>query len=200
VLRQQDDVARALSQRRERERDDRQPVIQVGPESPRAHRRRQILARRRHDGDIERLASRAAEPAHGALLEDLQQLGLHGERQEPDLVQEDRAAVRRLEQSGLGLAGIGERAALEAEELGLQQRLGNRAAVDVHERTGGPRATAVDRRGQEPLARPRLAENEDRRKPPRGSGGGAQQASDLLPHRHHGGALTQHHAERPHVR
>jgi hypothetical protein len=123
---------------------------------------------------------------------------LHGERQEPDLVEEDRPAVRRLEQSHLGLTGIGERTALEAEELGLQQRLGNRAAVDVHERTGGSRARAMDRRGEEPLARPRLTKDQDRRQPARRPCRGPQQPTDLLPHRDHGGALTEHDPERTH--
>ena len=45
-----------------------------------------------------------------------------------------------LQQAGLGLPGVGERAALEPEELGFEQRVGNRRAVDVDECRAGARA------------------------------------------------------------
>ena len=56
-------------------------------------------------------------------------------RQKTDFVEEQRAAVRGLEESGLGLARIGERAALIAEELCFEQCLGDGGAVDGDERT-----------------------------------------------------------------
>ncbi len=43
-----------------------------------------------------------------------------------------------LEQAGLGAPGVSEGAAFVAEELGLQQRLGDRGTVDV-DRTDGRR-------------------------------------------------------------
>ena len=51
-----------------------------------------------------------------------------------DLVEEHRAAVGGFEQALLLHARIGERAALVAEELALEQLLGQRRAGDVHER------------------------------------------------------------------
>ena len=62
----------------------------------------------------------------------------------PDLVEEDRAAIGRLEQTALLLPGIGERAALVAEQLALQQLLGQRGTRDVDEGTAGPVAVVVD--------------------------------------------------------
>ena len=47
----------------------------------------------------------------------------------PDLVEEDRAAVRDLEQALLVGVRAGEGAALVAEELALEQRVGQRGAV-----------------------------------------------------------------------
>src|SRR5262249_56279064 len=94
-------------------------------------------------GNGDRRAARRAEPAHDVFLENLEQLRLHRLGKETDLVEKDRAAVGGLEETGLGLTGVGERAALETEELGLQQRLGDRGAVHVDERTLGARPGAM---------------------------------------------------------
>jgi hypothetical protein len=49
------------------------------------------------DAHVDRVFLRGAERAHGALLDGAQQLGLHGQRQVADLVEEQRAALGRLE-------------------------------------------------------------------------------------------------------
>jgi len=162
LLGEHDDVPPARTQRRQRQRDNGQPVIEVGAEAPILHRGRQILAGGRHDGDVQRLAPRAAEAAHLAFLDDLQQLGLQRRRQQADLVEEDRAAPGRLEQTGLALPRVGERAAVEAEQLRLQQGLGDRRAVDVDERAARAAAALVDDVGEQALAGAGLAEDEDR--------------------------------------
>ena len=53
--------------------------------------------------------------------------------------------------------GAGERAALVAEQLALDQLGGNRRAVDLDERPRRERALAVDVRGQQLLAGARFA-------------------------------------------
>ena len=58
----------------------------------------------------------------------------------------------RLKQAGLGAFGIGEGPGLEAEQLRLQQRLGDGRAVDLEERPRGARAAVVDDAGDQPLA------------------------------------------------
>ena len=52
------------------------------------------------------------------------------------LVEEQRAAVGDLDQAELALARVGERAALVAEQLALDQRLGDRRRVELDERPG----------------------------------------------------------------
>ena len=74
--------------------------------------------------------------------------------------------VRGLEQPGLGPARIGEGAPLVAEQLGLEQRLGDRRAVDVDEGAARARARAMDHAGDEALAGAGLALEQDRRGPP----------------------------------
>jgi hypothetical protein len=114
--------------------DHGQPVVEVFAKVAAPHRVPQIVAGCRDQRDIGRLASRAAEPPDRLVLEDLQELGLDTLRQETHLVEEEGALVGRLEEARFGLAGIGEGAALEAEQLGLEQGLGDRGAVDLHQR------------------------------------------------------------------
>ncbi len=93
-------------------------------------------------------------------VEHAQQLHLRGEADLADLVEEDRAAVRHLEEPGLGAVGAGERAALVAEQLALQQALLQRRALDDHERLVAPRAARVQQLRDHLLAGARLAGDE----------------------------------------
>ena len=69
-----------------------------------------------------------------AVLEHAEELHLRGDGHLRDLVEEERAAVRGLESAVALLGGAGERALLVAEELGLEEGLGERGAVDGDER------------------------------------------------------------------
>ena len=165
VLRQEEDVRRALGERREPHGHDGEAVIEILAEAAGAHRVAQVLARRRDQRDVGRLALRGAEPAHRLILEDLQELGLDALRQEAHFIQQQGAAMRRLEQAGFGLTRVGEGSALEAEELGLEEGLGNRGAVDLDERPRCAGAGPVKGASQEPLARAGLPQDQERRKP-----------------------------------
>src|SRR5262249_13624506 len=88
---------------------------------------------------------------------------LHAERQLPDLVEEDGAAVRRLEQALAVAVGAGERAADVAEELALEERRRERRAVADDERTVVERREVVHRARDELLARAALARDQRRR-------------------------------------
>jgi hypothetical protein len=191
VLGQPDDVLAPLPERRQRERQDREAMIEVLPEAPRPRRRQEILAGRGHDPHVHRLAPRAPQPPDRALLQHLQQLGLQRLRQESHLVQEQHPPVRRLQEPGLGVPGVRERPALEPEELRLEQGLGNGRAVHVHERPGGPRPRAVEDPRQEPLPRARLTQEQDRGRPPRSPALPAEQPAHLLADGRDRGALAQ---------
>src|SRR5262249_56143255 len=82
-------------------------------------------------------------------VENGEQLTVEVDGQEPDLVEEHRAAVRRLDETGLGVPSVREGAPLVAEELRLEQRPGNGRAVDVDEETGATRPRSVDGPGEE---------------------------------------------------
>ena len=100
---------------------------------------------------VDRDLGLGADRAHLALLQRAQQLGLQRERHLADLVEEQRAAVRLLEQALAALLGVGERALRVAEQLALEQRLGHRRAVDRDERAVLARATALVERARDDL-------------------------------------------------
>src|SRR6185312_16024840 len=106
------------------------------------------------------LPADALEPA---LLEHAQELGLKAERQLADLVEEQRAAVGHLEPAGLLFGRAGERALLVTEQLALDQRLGQRGAVDGDARALRAARGAMDRARDHLLAGAGLATEEDRR-------------------------------------
>src|SRR5204863_1195424 len=80
------------------------------------------------------------------------ELRLELERHVRDLVQEQRAAARLLEVAAAARVGAREAALLVAEELALDQRRRNGAAVDAQERPRASAAQEVDRLGRQLLA------------------------------------------------
>src|SRR3989442_3083645 len=197
VLGERRDVLAALAQRRNAHGEHGEPVIEVAAEPARADGLREVLVGGGDHPYVEVLALRAAQRAHAPLLDGREQLRLQCLRQETDLVEEDAAAARRLKESRLRTLRVREGTALEAEQLRLQQRLGNRRAVDFDEGAGRPRAGTVDDPRDEPLAGARLALDEDGRK----AAGGrvrAQHALDALAHRLDAGALADQLRQRVH--
>jgi hypothetical protein len=95
------------------------------------------------------------------LLESGQQLGLEVERQIAHLVEEQGAAVRRLQAADRGRPRVGEGALHMPEQLGFEEVLGDRAQVDRdHDIVGAARA-AVKLARDELLAGAVLAEDQD---------------------------------------
>src|SRR2546428_193373 len=131
VLGQLDDIAFARAQWRQRDHHRREPVVELAAESAGAHRGRQIEAGGRDDPHVDRFAACAPESAHLARLDGRQQLHLQGVGKLADLVEEERALMRGLDQPSLGNPRVGEGSTLEPEQLRLEQCLGNRGAVDV---------------------------------------------------------------------
>src|SRR4029079_15105618 len=115
------------------------------------------------DPDIALERPGAGDTLELALLDDAQQLRLHRHRHLADLVEEDGAAVRQLEAPRLLAGGTGEGALLVAEELALDQRLGQRRAVEGDERPLAARRHRVDAARHQALAGAALAADEDRR-------------------------------------
>src|SRR5439155_515742 len=88
---------------------------------------------------------------HFLVLQDAEQLRLHGRRRLADLVEEDGALARLLEEPAAVALGAGEGPAQVAEELALEERLGEGGAVLHQERRLRARAAVVDGARQELL-------------------------------------------------
>src|SRR5512143_2243715 len=116
MVREEHDIVRTVAQRRQRDRDDVEPIVQVLAELAALHRASEIHVRRGDDAHVDRDRFGAADPPRPTLLEYAQQLALKTKRQVTDLVEEERAAVRGLEQAGLRRDSVGEGAALVAEQ------------------------------------------------------------------------------------
>ena len=101
------------------------------------------------------------------LLQHAQDLGLRALAHVADLVEEERAAVGLLEPADALLVRARERALLVAEQLGLEQVLLQRRAVDLDERAVRAVGIVVDRAGDELLAGARLAADQHGRIAPR---------------------------------
>ena len=153
-------VLAALLQGRKDDLDDSEPVIQVLAKlafgDPRGKRR----VRGREDAHVDRDAGPAADALDLALLEHAQELRLERQRHVADLVQEERPAVGGLDPSDARLDAGGD-AALDPEELRFEKTLGQRSAVDRHERLGRAIAAGVDHPRDELLARAALAADQD---------------------------------------
>ena len=106
-----------------------------------------FVAATTRDVDVKRL--RTADTLELLLLEGSKDLGLEREWQIADLVEEERAAMGQLESSWLALRGACERALFVAEQLALEQGLGDRRAIDGDERSVGAGAQRVQRSGEE---------------------------------------------------
>src|SRR5262249_58829279 len=104
-----------------------------------------------------------ADAAQRARLEDAEQRPLLIGGELTELVEEQRARVRLLEEAVAPLVGAGEGAALVAEEGGLGEAAADRAAVHRDERAAGARRRLVHQAREELLAGAALADEQNRR-------------------------------------
>ncbi|MNU72251.1 hypothetical protein D3C71_617050 [compost metagenome] len=169
-----------------------QAVKQVLAKRAGGHAARQTMLARAQDAHVDGFVATAAQLAHAALLQHAQQLYLHGQRQIVDFIEQQTAAMSRLEQA-LALvqrARIGARAA--AEEFRFHQRFGNSAAVDGDKREAGTRALRMDGTRRQFLARARFAADGHRRAT-------AGDAADLRAQRLHGQRVAAQLRRRRHI-
>jgi hypothetical protein len=92
-------------------------VVEIFAELPAAHQDVHIVMRGRDEPHIGEAVLHIAEPAEAFLLEHLQQLRLDLDVDVADLVEKQRAAMGKIEESLLRLHGSGERSALVSEQL-----------------------------------------------------------------------------------
>ena len=162
MLDEERDVFAAFAQRRKLHRDDVQAIEEVLAERGVRDHLREIGVRGGDDPDVDLDRVRVADALELPLLQHAQQLCLERRAHRRDLVEKQRALVRLLETTLAGADGARERAAHVAEELGLEQRFRNRAAVERDEPIRAARAGVMNRPRRELLAGSRLARDEHR--------------------------------------
>ena len=136
IVGQEQNVGAPLPQRRDVDGEDVQPVIQVLPELLRLDELFQVPVGGGNHAHIRRNGERAAHALELALLQDPEELDLHGPRQVSNLVQEKGAALGKLEPAFPRCNGARESALLMTEQLALDHPFGQRGAVHLHERPG----------------------------------------------------------------
>src|SRR4029453_3382998 len=145
-------VPRAFAQRRNADREYRQPKIQIFPELLRGDRRLQLAVRRGNDADVDVKRLRAADTFEPLFLERTEDLCLEPQREIPDFVEKQRAAVRELKSARFAGGGPCKCALFMTEQLRLEQRIGNRRAVDGDKRPFRTAAERVQCSGEQLLA------------------------------------------------
>src|SRR5205823_5400912 len=129
VLEQHELVAFHLAERRHAQREDREPMVEVGAEAASAHLAAQVAIRRRDDAAARGAALRLADALVLAVFQHAQELRLQLERQLANFVQQQAAIRRVFEIAGFVGRGAGERALHVAEERRLDERRRDRGAV-----------------------------------------------------------------------
>ena len=152
ALGEQGQVFYPFAQRRQTDWEAADAVVQVFAEAAvRDHLPERFMGRR-HQAEIRMHRAQATHRAEAAGLDQAQQLHLHRQRYLANFIEEQSAAMRRFSQADLALVGASERALLVAEQLALEQRLGQAGTVDHHQWAVGPGAAHVHRTGEQFLA------------------------------------------------
>src|SRR3546814_2991743 len=116
--------------------------------------------RRRNDANIDAAHLAAADADDRPILQHAEQLDLHVEAHVADFVEEERAALARLEMADPARGGPGERAFFLAEKFGFDEVGGDGAAIDRRQDLAGADDFVVDGAGAEFLARARRGPDE----------------------------------------
>src|SRR5262249_47931184 len=120
---------------------------EIGAKAPRIDLGAQVAIGGGDDTDVDRNVAIRAHALDLASLEHAQELGLQLGAELTDLVEEDGAAVGRLERTLPLGDGTGERAPFVSEQLALEEVGGDRAAVDDDEGRTASAALPMDRLG-----------------------------------------------------
>ena len=138
MARNRRDVVGARPQWRHADGDDVEAIVKVGAEQALFHEARNVAIACRDETRRHFVLPGRTHAADSPALEHVQKLGLHIGRQLGDLVQEQRAVLRRLDEPTLRLPAV-ERISRMAEQCRLDAVTWQRGAVHVHERAAGTR-------------------------------------------------------------
>ena len=156
------DIPRALAERGDLDGENIEAVVEILAKFAFLNRFEQVAVRGGKDADIDFDGFISPDAFEFPLLEDAEELGLEGEGDLTDLVEQNRAAIRQLE-AAIPLVGrAGEGAFFVAEEFAFDERLGNGGAIDLDERLVGTLAVEENLVGHKLFARSIFTADHDR--------------------------------------
>jgi hypothetical protein len=130
VLRQHGNVRGAIAQRRHDDTEDVEAETKVGTEAAAGGFVLQVPVRCRDNPHVDAAGQILADSTHLAFLQHAQELRLSAGRELADFVEKERPAVGFFEESGAFACRAGEGPARMAEQLGLDELVAQRGAVD----------------------------------------------------------------------
>jgi len=131
---EQENVVAAFAKRWHVQHLEREPIEKILLEPPRAGERRQVGVGGADDPHVDAHGAGAPDPLEASVLDGAENFFLCLDRDQPDLVEQQRAAVGGLEPAGPVQDGARERAPVVAKEFSLDEGRGERRAVEGHER------------------------------------------------------------------
>ena len=170
MIDQQGNVLAPLTQGRQLQGDDVEPVVEVLPELALAHQGPQVTMGGGHHADVHLDGLLRPHRHELLLLQDSEQPGLERGGHVPDLIQEERAPVRLTEKPRPAAHRPGKRPADVAEQLALQQTLRQRGAVHPYELGVGAVGEAMEGPCHQLLAGTGLPHDQHRGLTPRHAG------------------------------
>ena len=181
--RQPGDVSRPLPEWRQHDGKHIESVEQVLAKPSGSGLQPQAPVRRRNHPDVDAPRRVLAHSLELPFLQHPEELSLEFDRDLPDFVEEERAAVGGLEPSRAVAQGAGECALGMAEELAFEQFARDRCTVHANQRSMAPRTQVVQRACHELLACARFTFDEHR-------GGRGRDNRHLVEHRAESGAVA----------
>src|SRR5712691_4558402 len=126
-----------------------QAIVEILSKSSRGDFVGQVAIGGRDHPNVDRHRCGSPDAVHFSILQRPQEFYLTGRTDFADLVEKQRASVRKLEFAFLLLVRSGESSSLMSEQLAFQNVLVQRTAIDRHERAGGPPAVLVNSAGHQ---------------------------------------------------
>src|SRR5688500_7335294 len=145
MCRQNRNIIRALPQPRQMKRDDIEPEKQILAKSSVRNFLFQVSIAGCDQSDIHGQRFSTAYPFKLALLQHSQQLHLHSRTQITDLVQKERATIRKFEAAFVSLSCRSECAFLMTKQFRLNQSFRKRSTTDRYEWSTCTRTLLVNR-------------------------------------------------------